>query len=226
MSENVNWTATPQQVERVIAAVLPHTESDGYHPVLTCVRIELVDGRFIAVATDRFTLAAAWADLSSWEEDAAGHEAAAACLYATDLRRLFAFLKPHKKSPVGWTLSDKGLTAAIGEESLTLRTVDLDFVNWRPILAKIAAREDGSTGTPVMRFTPRLINSFLQSAKALGEEFGQMHWHFGAGHLDAPLIRIGDNFIGLLMPQRLPDEVPQLDLSALGLPGETKAVAA
>lgn len=219
------WTAAPQDVERLIGAVLPHTSTDDYIPVITCVRLEVTSDRLIAVGTDRYTLGVAWGNLADWNEDNPTHQDAAACIFANDLRRLFAFLKPHKKKAASWTLTDKGLTVAIGEESLTVRTVDVDFVKWRPLIGRLSEESNSSTGTPVMRFTPQMVSHFIQSAKAMGEGFGQMHWHFGQSSTSAPLIRIGDNFIGLLMPQRLDGDRPQLDLSAIGIESP-KAVAA
>lgn len=224
-STPATWTATPRDVERIVGAVLPHTGSDGHLPMLTCVRVEVEADRFLAVATDRYTLGVAWSKLTDWQEDAPTDQRSAACIYAGDLRRLFSFLRPHKKTAAVWTLTDKSLTAAIGEESLSVRTVDVDFIQWRPILGKLADKAAAPTAAPVMRFTPFNVNKFTQSAKALGEDMGQMYWHHGSGAADPPIVRIGENFVGLLMPQRLPDEVPQLDLSAIGIES-VKAVAA
>jgi hypothetical protein len=222
---STTWTATPQEVERVVAAVLPHTAADSYYPTITCVRVEIVNEQFIAVATDRYTMGVAWAKLTDWEEDAPTHQDATASIFADDFRRLFAFLRPRKRDTAIWTLTEKGLTAAIGEESLTVRTAEVDYVKWRPILQRIASDTSDSIGVPVMRFTPAKIDSFLRSAKALGEGNGRIWWHYGPKSTDAPLIRIGDNFVGLLMPQRIDDERPALDLSAIGIESP-KSVAA
>jgi len=215
-STDATWTATPQDVERLIAAVLPHTSSDDYTPACTSVRLEIDGDRFVAVATDRYTMAAAWSKLTAWEEDAPTHQTAEACIYAADFRRLFAFLRPQKKDAAVWSLTDKSLTVATGEQSLTIKTVEVSFPNWRKVLGELTDKVSASTGTPVMRFTPSKIENFLKSAKALGQDFGSIIWNFGGAHTDAPVIRIGENFVGLLMPQRY-DEMPALDLTPLGI---------
>lgn len=224
-STAATWTAKPQAVERIVAAVLPHTAADGYVPVITCVRVEITDGRFLAVATDRYTLGVAWSDLTAWDEEAATDQSGAACIFASDWRRLFAFLRPHRKEVATWVLTDESLNVTVKGESLSVRTVDVNFVTWRRLIGNLTEKSATGSGTPVMRFKPVLVGHFLQTAKALGEDTSTMVWNFGSEHTDAPLIRIGDNFIGLLMPQRMPDGPPAIDLSPLGIES-AKAVAA
>lgn len=213
------WIATPQEVERVIAAVLPHTTTDEHLPMICCVNLEVTeDGRLIAVATDRYTLGVAWASFTDWMEDAAPTGALAARVFAADLKRLLAFLRPHRKTSAVWTLTDGKLTAAVGEESIAVRTVDVNYTDWRKLLGGLLAKRDGVSGPPVMGLYPRNVAKFLASAKALGVDTGvPMTWHMGPTGLGAPFIRIGEHFVGVLMPVRLADEPPQLDLTALGI---------
>lgn len=218
------FTATPQQVERVIAAVLPHTSSDAYISVICTVRIELRDLQFIAAGTDRYTLGVAWADISEWADDAESLPQTQASVYADDLRRLFTFLRPHKKTKATWTITDSGLTVEVAGESLALRQVNVTFPKWRELLGRYTER--GESGPAVMKFTPAKIDSFNKTAKALGEDLsGSMRLRFGPLPSDPPLVQIGDHFIGLLMPQRMEDEPPALDLLSIGIEAP-KAVAA
>ncbi len=214
------FTATPQQVERVIAAVFPHAADDRHIPMLTCINLELDGDRFVAVATDRYTLGVCWASLTDWATDAEPSEPISVRIFAADLRRLFAFLRVHRKIPANWELTG-GLTVTTGSESLTVRTVDVEFPRWRKILGDLSAKH-ADKPIPAMRFGTPMVEAFAQSAKVLNEP--GMTWHLGGEHTDAPVIQIGDSFIGLLMPQRIP-ELLTLDLSAIGIEAP-KAVAA
>jgi hypothetical protein len=218
---STTWTAAPQDVERLISAVTPHVESDGYYPALNCVHVELTADTFLAVATDRYTLGISWSALEEWNKEAESVEPLSANIHARDLRRLFTFLKPHKKLAATWTLTEEALTVTAGGESLSVRPVIVDFVKWRGLLPKLIDRANAAV--PAMAFDPIRVGAFNQSAKALGERL--MSWQFGGAATDAPVVRIGENFVGVLMPVRIPDELPTLDLSAIGIEGPS-AVAA
>lgn len=212
----VSWTATPKQFEEVIGAVLPHADVDSYAPVLSCVRIEITAGRLTAVATNRFTVGISWADFADWNEDGAVGGAVAACLYATDLRRVFAFLRPYRKEKAKWTLDATGLSVTVaGGTSLTVRTVDVEFVKWRPLLQDMSGVNAGGS-IPFVQVNPKLIGHLLASAKVLGEEAGRMRWHFGPEPIRPIFVTIGERFIGVLMPQK-PEENVVLDLSPIGI---------
>lgn len=212
---SATWKAKPQDVERLLGSVLPHASNDEYLPMITVVSLEVEADRIIAAATDRYTLGIGWELFSTWDREAEAQEPVKACIYAADIRRLIAFLKAHRKSVATWELSESGLTVSQGGESLTVKTVDVNFVKWRPLFgSRLAA---SATGVPVMRFSPTMVDHFLQSAKVLGESFGSMTWHFGSLPTDAPFVKIGDRFIGLLMPQRIEESLPALDLSVIGI---------
>lgn len=215
------WNATPQDVERVIAAVLPHASEDRYLPVINNVRVELDGDQFLAVATDRYSVGICRARLTDWMEDAEPVEKIVANLRLDDVKRLFAFLRPQRKDTATWHLTGETLTVRFGDATgLTLRTVDAEgFPNWRAIVGPLLEREP-EPGTQ-MGFTPRIVDHFQKTAKVLGDL--QMAWRF-VGPLKPVIIQIGEDFLGFLMPCRIPDEALQLDLGAFGF--EPKAVAA
>ena len=208
------WTATPQQVERVIAAVLPHASEDRYLPVINGVRVELDGDQFLAVATDRFSLAACRAPLTGWNEEAEAVDTTAVNLRLDDVKRLFAFLRPQRKDVATWVLTDETLTVRLADDTaLTIRTVQAEgFPDWRKLVAQIAAREPEPAAR--MAFTPRIVDHFHRSAKALGE-IGET-WHFTSG-LKPVIVQIGADFFGILMPCRIADSTPQLDLGSFGV---------
>lgn len=214
------WTATSQQVERVVAAVLPHASNDRYVPVINCVQLELTGHRFLAVATDRYSLGICRADLSDWHEDAEKVQKTVARLRPDDLKRLFAFLRPRRTDPATWTLSSGSLHVSIDEgDSITVRTVESgDFPAWRSIIEHHTSKA-AEPGAP-QGFTARIVEHFNATAKALGDD--QMAWHF-AGPLQPALIRVGPDFLGMIMPRRITDD-PELELGQFGI--EPKALAA
>jgi hypothetical protein len=216
------WNATPRQVETVIRPVLPHAASDRHLPMICCLNIEVSDGRLLAVATNRYTMGVAWADLADWDDNPEPQPSFSARVYADDLRRLLAFLKPSGDKAAAWTLTDTGLSVvtAAGEQ-LTIRTVDVEFPKWRAILGQCAAKEPGPI--PALAFNPHMADLFSKSHKAIGSA-EPIVWLLGAVGSDAPIVKIGEQFIGLLMPVRLPEQTA-LDLSPLGI-DVPKAVAA
>lgn len=215
------WNATPRQVEAVLRPVLPHAGDDRHLPMLCCLNLEVADGRLLAVATNRYTLGIAWQDLAEWDEKPNKEQSHSARIYAADMQRLLAFLKPSRETSALWTLTSEHLTVVTTEgEQLTVRTVDVEFPKWRKLLADRAAKE--STPLPQYGINSRWLALLDRSAKAVGEHHS-MVWQF-AGPLDAALVSIGERFVGVLMPARLTD-VPELDLTTIGV-DVPKAVAA
>lgn len=214
------FTATPQQVQRVVAAVLPHASTDRYLPSINCVQLELDGHRFLAVATDRYSLGICRGDLSEWDDDAEKVENTITRLRPDDLKRLFAFLRPRRSDVATWRLSTDTLRVSIADgDSLTLRTVqEIDFVNWRSVI-ETHVRQASEPGAP-MGFTASVVDNFNATAKALGEY--RMSWHF-AGPLQPAMIRIGETFLGMIMPRRMTED-PELELGHFGI--ESKAIAA
>lgn len=202
-------------MEKVIAAVLPHSAADGYLPSICCVRLEATADRLIAAATDRYTIGVAWGLYSDWHDDAETVDPTEASIFGSDLKRLLAFLRPHKRSSATWTLTDQGLTVDVKGESLTVRSVDVEFPKWRTFVGNRAGKQ--SDPAAAIRFTPKMVDHFTQTARALGEETtGRMVWRMGAAQEPAMVEFLGANFIGLIMPQRM-DELPVLDLSGIGI---------
>jgi hypothetical protein len=208
------WTATPQQMERVIGAVLPHTSPAHELPMLNSVRLELDGDRLLTVASDRYSLAVCRASLKEWDKEAKPVKDTTASVRVDDVKRLLAFLRPQRKFAATWKLTAATLTVSFaGGPSLTVRTADGEnFPEWRAIFVDTAARkpEPGAR----MGFTPRVVEHFHRSAKVLGEPTET--WHF-VSPLKPVIVRVGEDFLGLLMPCSLPDAAPALDLAAFGI---------
>jgi hypothetical protein len=208
------WTATPQQVESVIAAVLPHASDDCELPVINNVRVELDGTQFLAVATDRYSLGICRADLTDWKAEAEPVEKITASLGLGDVKRLFAFVRPQRKDKATWELTDDALTVSFQDDtSLTIRTVQVGgFPNWRALVGGVIARAPEPDAQ--MAFTPRVVDSFQKTAKALGEV--GYSWQFTSA-LKPVIVRIGTDFLGMLMPARIPDDAPPFDPALFGI---------
>jgi hypothetical protein len=216
------WTATPKQLEAVIRPVLPHASSDSHMPMLCCISLEVASGRLLAAATNRYTMAIAWSELADWDPDADKKQTAYARIFATDLQRLLAFVKGGSADKATWTLTEQSLSVVSGNgEQLSIRTVDVEFVNWRKFLGERVAKEPATI--PALAYNPAMADLFSKSHKAVGNN-EPIVWRLGSVGFDAPIVQIGERFIGLLMPVRLPEQTA-LDLTPLGI-DEPKAVAA
>jgi len=215
----VTWTATPLQVERVIAAVLPHASGDTTLPTLNSIRIELDGHRFLAMATDRYSLGVCRADLKTWDEKAKRAKPVTAQLPPSDLKRLFTFLRPTRTVPADWTLTADALTVVADGNSLTIHAAEGEnYPKWRSLFDSVV-KTDAAPGTD-MAFTPRVVDHFHKSAKALGHV--SMRWRFTTP-LKPVIVEIGEDFVGMLMPCRISSDAPVLDLAVFGI--EPKAVA-
>lgn len=216
------WTATPAQVERVVAAVLPHASAATDLPLFNAVRLELDGDRLLAVASDRYSLVVCRASLKQWDENAKPVKGATAHIRVADVKRLLAFLRPQRRMVATWKLTASHLTVSFaGGSSLTVPTSDSEnFPQWRALVTPLFDREPEPGAR--MGFTPRVVEHFHQSAKALGE----LHetWQF-ISPLKPVIVRIGDDFLGLLMPCRLDPDAHVSDLAAFGI-ATAKEVAA
>ena len=216
------FTATPQQVERVIAAVLPHASDDKTLPGINCVRVELSAHSFLATATDRYSLGVCRAALTDWDDKAKKVKKVVASLRPDDIKRLLAFLRPNRTLPATWTLTTSALSVAVSSgDSITISTAESDgYPDWRALFSGVANRE--AEPGPEMAFTPRIVDHFHKTAKALG--YPHMHWNF-VSPLKPVIVQIGEEFVGMLMPCRLSDDEKSIDLGAFGIEAP-KVVAA
>jgi hypothetical protein len=217
------WNATPADVERVIGAALCHASADSTLPVINVVRLELLGDRLLAIGTDRYSLAVVRASLKDWDSEAKRIRLPqTGSISVADVKRLFAFLRPQRTKSARWTLKKDELTVLAGDGSeITVPTADAEhFPDWRVIARGVLGREPDPGAQ--MAFTPRVVDHFHRSAKVLGEQ--RMSWQF-VSHLKPVVVRIGTDFLGMLMPCRISDDMPALDAGAFGI--ETpKAVTA
>lgn len=207
------FIATPQQVEAVIAPVLPFASTDQHLPMITVVNLEFAGCRLLAVATNRFALAANEARLDEWDKtNSPVSDAFTVNLFARDLRRILSFTRSHKKDRSVWEVTRDRLTVTTDGETISVRTVAVDFVDWRAVLG--SSKVGAGDSITALGAAPRQLDVFLKAA-ALIPYAGPLIIHPGQSALSPIVIRIGERFTGLLMPVRLPEELRALDLTSL-----------
>lgn len=165
-------------------------------PILETVRLEAGDGRLIAVATDRVTLGVSRVDYTG--------VAFSATLAAADAKRLADMAKcPKRDEPwreVSITVAASGaLTFRFTTgEALTVQPVEGDFPTWRRLIPDT----DRCMGAVIgVVYDPLLLAKF---AKVRPSKTRHMAMFAGMadGKICGTVVTIGDDFIGLVMPQR------------------------
>lgn len=164
-------------------------------PILEAVRLEFGEGQLIAVATDRFTLGASRVDYSG--------EAFTVLIAAKDAKALVKMAKTLKRDERGREVdvevAESDVTFRFNSgEALTVRGLDAQFVPWRHLLP---SDEDKMGGLVGEGYTASLLAKF---AKVRADERHRMAVFPTStdGRVGPTIIRIGPDFIGLLMPQR------------------------
>lgn len=191
-------------LHRVLATARIFAGKDNTLPMLTCVKLQATGTHLIAVATDRFNLGAA-----ACKYDGEPFE----LMLAPEAQAvLLAAVNPGKGSlgrlrTVGLRRTPKGryLYVAVrnGEDSvsLALRPSTAEFPAWRQLIPEKMPMENT---VAVIGLDPVRLAKFGQVRK-LHPDYSSPQFFFTSP--SKPVVcRMGDDFIGLLMPIRLPGE--------------------
>jgi len=150
----VQTSAVPvAELRRALRAVLPHLSTDDTIPMLTEVEVTLAEGTLTLAATDRFTLAAARANLAEgapaiqWSNTVCGK-------HLKTLALMLPRMKQAATKLVRLTVTDTHISLRIpdnagyvhgAEPEWTLAATNSKFVAWRPLVDKALA-SDGARG--------------------------------------------------------------------------------
>lgn len=170
-------------------------------PMLEAVRLEFTDGQLIAVATDRFALGVSRVEYRG--------PAATVCVGGSDAKALVKMartLKRDEKSrqvdvEVGAEGAQLAFRFSTGE-SMTVRGLDVSFPQWRSLIPTDAARMGGITGCG---YNPALVAKFAKvrpGEHGAGARMVMFPSVTAAGRPGPTAVRVGEGFIGLLMPIR------------------------
>ncbi|OBB49667.1 hypothetical protein [Mycolicibacterium fortuitum] len=175
------------------AALFAHSSPDI--PVINAVHVEARGGDLVAVATDRFVLGA-----SKTELDEPGQFLAVLPLRQVKTITQLAGAGKQCFSTVAIDADDKQVRVAFSSgETLTLPSEVERGAHraWMGLLKSSASDEPSKA----MDLNPQLVAKFARVSGAT-----RMRMHF-FGHAKPIRVSVGDSFVGLVMPVRMPDDV-------------------
>jgi DNA polymerase III sliding clamp (beta) subunit (PCNA family) len=211
---------TAHDLHRVLATSKLFTGTDDTLPMLRCVRLEFTSGRVIGVATDRFTLGVITAEYVEPEANDATPEVFDVMVDHNDVDTLIKLAKTPVKSSV-WRTVDVTVTERDERpnsghygnpvtiefrfnsgETVAVRAADYEFPKYRQLIPSAVSDATDLRGTDYTTgFNPGYLAKFAKVLSADGKA-GRM-----AVTTHSPskptAVRIGDDFIGLIMPVRL-----------------------
>lgn len=185
------------ELVRVLKEASLFAHSDNMIPIINAVHMEARGTELVAVATDRFTLGA-----SKTELDEPGEFLAALSLRQVKTITQLAGAGKQCFSTVAVDADDKTVRVSFSSgETLTLPT-EIERGAHRAWL-KLLDTEPDNGPSKAMDINPQLIAKF---ARLQGSRASRMRMHF-FGHAKPIRITVGDDFVGLVMPVRMPDDM-------------------
>lgn len=196
---------TTRELHELVAPVLPHASTDKEQPELGVIRLEVRERVVYAVATDRYTMAAARQRLDDLADDVT---------IAIDRSDAAAMLKLFKHSkdadpqlrliidtvPVpagGGTVTGLGLTVSSedGNRLTLLGHDDQALADWRRLLGRIIHRAQ-TPASPALLLTPSYLPRWTKAARK-GERLAVF---VGPDPTDPLVFLAEDHFVGVWMP--------------------------
>jgi len=166
-------------------------------PVINAVHLESRDQELIAVGTDRFVLGVSKTEV----EESTGPFGVALPLRQVKTIIQLAAAGNQAFSKVALDANEKSVRVAFSSgETFTLPN-DLEFgahKKWIQLLE--SSPDDGPS--KAMDLNPQLLAKF---ARVSGCSAARMRLHF-SGHIRPIRVSIGDAFVGMVMPMRIPDD--------------------
>ncbi len=202
-------TLTARDLTALVAPVLPFTEKDGTLPVLGAVKIEARGKWLVATATDRYRIAMQRIALEPPPD-----KGFAALIPVAVLARIRSTFKHTRRSNPALRLSLKGdeLRVSAAEEfeglfdaSFGFRLINpvSDFPDLTPLIVK-ALKAEPAPSTEVA------LNAHFTADFATAATTAQPMKlsPTGNGKKDPWMVRIGEDFLGLIVPIRFAADAP------------------
>jgi hypothetical protein len=177
-----------------LTAVLPHAGVDDTLPMLAAVNFTVRDGQLMLAATDRFTLG------TYRLGEVEGEVELDVILPRRDAQDLLARAKKCKQfsPPLDFDTAKRELTFTDFERTITYSLLDAEFVRWWAVLPE---RDADKT---VIGINPVMLARLAKATDAKKPE----HVRMEVGLPHKPFrVEVGERFVGVVMPVRLPDEV-------------------
>ena len=203
-------TITASALYHVITEAMICAGRDDSLPMLTCVKLETTAGQLIAVCTDRFRMGVSRAPIE-------GTDTIDMLIDGKQAKTLAALLKPQRGR---FAVEHKVEIESVGEPgsythklkwsctngtSGTIDTVDAGFPKWRGLIGPASEHGDEITDnheTPDayrFRCNPKYLAEFAKAARGQAD-YMTVEPMMGSNRPIA--IRVGEHFLGLLMPVR------------------------
>lgn len=204
-------TLDAQALVTAVRAVHPHTNGTEDFPGIHRIRVDITDGVLELLATSRHTAVIARIDGDPALDFDAGDEPWTVDLFPGDLADIAKMFKPSKDEQLTLRIDfhkDDRVTVTDASGLFDGRAYTVpsvghpeDFPNIRQTIANTMKAERGIVGT--VTYTGELLRRFAASAGVYGDAL-----HVEPTAENRPfVVTVGDNFIGLLMPQRNSEEI-------------------
>lgn len=179
-------TINAHKLQRLIRQTRPHISPDDTLPPINGVRLECDGIHIHALATDRYTFAAARAkvreETDTWT----------ATIGEEDLGWFTAWLETHKGDTIlNLTATDDGLTVTDDNGKLVVPAKDHSFPKWQNLFRD--AMKDASTSGDMVSVDTKMLARWKDA---------DSHLRVWQTEPEKPLLLVGEDFLGLQMPCR------------------------
>lgn len=220
-------TMKAADLHRIVTEAALFTGNDSTLPMLTAVKIEINGKKIVAVATDRFTLGVSKAEYTGTKNNAGEADSEIAeewsfMLYPDEYKQLLQAAKTAKAQTqwreVAIKRADNGFVVfefSVGAE-IRLREADVEFPKYRQLFPSV---DDFALSEPVnvQAVDAKHFAKFAKVDDGGNGKSTRVKWvsiravekrgTTDQREVQKPSIcTIGENFVGLIMPIRLPDE--------------------
>lgn len=195
---------------QALRAVLPHADGTEELPIIHRVRLDVTDHAIEALATSRYTAAIARLADDAMVDTGEIAEAWTIDLFPSDLATVAKMFKPGKDEQITLRIDlrrDERVTftdasGLFDGRAYTVPTVGHpeDYPDLRKLIADTMDSERGIVGT--VTYTGDLLRRFASSSASYSDALHIEPTREGK----AFIVTVGQNFIGLLMPQSNNDE--------------------
>lgn len=192
---------SPVDLHKGLTAVLPFAGTDDTLPMLCAVEITSRDGYLTFATTDRYTLGTYRVKWEGGDVNALlpAKEAKELARFAKDMAREYRTVG--EALIVSLKFTERDVQADVFGRRVTLPLMqDVMFVKWRAILPDEDALKQETGRIDMIGLNPTFLARFAKVPAGRGEP---MRLILGASALKPALVKIGDDFTGLIMPVRI-----------------------
>ena len=188
-------TINAHKLQRLIKQTRPHISPDDTLPPINGIRFECDGAHIHALASDRYTFAAARAkvreETDTW----------AVTISEKTLDWLTPWIEAHKGDTIlDLTAGEDGLTITDDDGKLVIPAKDLTFPKWQGMFRK--ALQDASEYGELVSVDTEMLARWQHADSHLRV------WHSGD---EKPLLLVGEDFLGMQMPCRYSGDAKDRD---------------